>query len=144
MSRRGFLILLLIATYFEARSCLAAGVELQLVSSKRDFVKSSVRALGEGIERGDFATVLRKAKTRESLLTLTRIFHSSALRKPVQLRCRYGAAPRKKRLLDLNHALEMRVDVPVSVPLKDAAVSFSVDRRADQVESATVLFSFSF
>ncbi|MFM1846758.1 MAG: hypothetical protein RL417_232 [Pseudomonadota bacterium] len=141
---RAFPLVVACLALFEAGQCAASGVELEFAGGKKDFVKSSVKAIGKGLERGDFLTVLKKSKTKEDLLTLKRLFYSRVLKKPVELRCRYGAAPRKKRLLDLNHAVEVRVDVPLNTPLKDAALSFSVDRAPDSAESANVLFSFSF
>ena len=144
MSIRTFLTGIAVASLWWGECCFASGVELEFASEKKDFVKSSVKAIGKGIERGDFATVLKKSKTKEGLFTLKRLFYSEAFRKPVEVKCRYGAAPRRKRLLDLNHSVEVRVDVPVDLPLKDAAVSLSVDRGADSAESANVLFSFAF
>lgn len=123
---------------------IASAVELKFVGSNKDIFKSSVKAIGKGLEAGDLMTIVRSSRAKESLLSLHRIFHRRGFQKPLSLRCRYGAAPKRQRTLDLNHAVEVRLDVPLDVHLKDAAISLSVDRSSDNQEEANVLFSFSF
>ena len=137
--------LVLVSALCVALSPLSArAVELELFSARKDFVKSSMKAIGKGIEHGDLVSILRSSKTKSDLLVLKKLFYSRFSPKPIAVKCRYGAAPQKKRALNLNHSLEVRVDVPLDVPLKDAAVSVSVDRSHDAHESASVFLSFSF
>ncbi len=136
---------LLVSIFMYCVSSSAVGaVELKFVGSKKEIFKSSVKAIGKGLEAGDVATILRSSRAKESLLSIHRLFYSRKLPKPIALRCRYGAAPKRKRTLDLNHAVEVRVEVPLDIQLKDAALSFSVDGSSDRREEANVLFSFSF
>lgn len=142
--RQLYLILLVGLVSISTTPSTLGAVELKLVGSNREIFKSSVKAIGKGLEAGDLTTMLRSSRAKESLLSFHRLFYSRKLEKPISLRCRYGAAPKRKRTLDLNHAVEVRLEVPLDIHLKDAALSFSVDGSSDRREEANVLFSFSF
>lgn len=129
---------------FGATSATVGAVELKIIGSNKEVFKSSVKAIGRGLETGDFATILRTSKVKESLLSFQRLFYTQEVGKPISFRCRYGAAPRRHRTLDLNHAVQIRVDVPLDIHLRDAALSLSVDGSSSRREEANVLFSFSF
>jgi len=119
-------------------------VEVEFVKPSRAGLKSSIKSIGRGIQQGNLASLLETSQLRRELLIIKQEFVSRFSRKPVSLKCRYAPAPVKQQRLELKHAVEVRLDVPLNVQLRNASVSVAVDRGANTAESASVIFSFSF
>lgn len=122
----------------------AVATEIEFMRFSKGSLKSSVKAIGQSLERGRLAQVLEAGQLRREFLILSHRLSNRLGPKPMELRCRYSPAPRKQRRLNLDHVVEVRLDVPLDLRVRDARVSLGVDRGGDDEQKATVFFSFSF
>jgi hypothetical protein len=137
-------ILAVVVAFLSVVVPAARAVEIELANASRDGFKSSIKSIGQGIQRGKIVSLLETPLLRRELITFKQQFVSRLSRKPVALKCRYAPAPMKQRRLELKHAVEVRLEIPLDIQLRNAAVSVAVDRGANATESASVIFSLSF